>query len=146
MKANTAVALACAGVAVLCLGPGTNGLTRRIGWLLALLVALFGVLVIWEYVVGGVGIDQVLFRDGAGSFPGRPSPETALALIALGSSLAAVDGRGRWRRAHVVLLGISATVVLFGVVGDIYGVDYTICVGAHGSVGSGSILWLRWCC
>ena len=124
MKANSAVGLVCAGVAVLCLRPGTRVLTRRVGRLLGVVVGLFGVLVIWEYLVRGVGIDQALFHDAAASFPGRPSPETALALMTLGPALATVDGSGRWRRAHFVLLALSAAVVLFGVVGDIYGVDY----------------------
>jgi diguanylate cyclase (GGDEF)-like protein/PAS domain S-box-containing protein len=125
MKANTAVALVCAGAAVLCLAPGTPLITRRIGRLLALLVAAFGALVLWEYLVGGVGFDQALFRDGAPAFPGRPSAEAAVALVALGLALATVDGRGRRRgRVHFVLLGILATVVLFGVVGDIYGVHF----------------------
>ena len=124
MKANTAVALVCAGCAVLCLGPGASVRSRRVGRLLGVLVGLFGMLVIWEYVVGGVGIDQAVFHDVAASYPGRPSPETALALMTLGLALATVDGGGRWRRAHFVLQAISATVVLFGVVGDIYGVPF----------------------
>jgi diguanylate cyclase (GGDEF)-like protein/PAS domain S-box-containing protein len=124
MKANTAVALVCAGAAVLCLVPGTPTPTRRIGRLLALLVGAFGALVLWEYLVGGLGFDQALFRDVAPSFPGRPSSETAIALVVLGLALASVDGSGRRARVHFVLLGILATVVLFGVVGDLYGAHF----------------------
>src|ERR1019366_7652695 len=51
MKANAAVAIVCAGVAVLCLRPGTRGSTHRIGRLLALLVAAFGIVVAAEYLI-----------------------------------------------------------------------------------------------
>jgi len=84
MKVNTALALMCAAVAVLCLALGTGVMTRRIGQLLALVLAVFGVLVICEYLFGGLGFDQAFAHDVAGSFPGRPSPETALALMVLG--------------------------------------------------------------
>jgi diguanylate cyclase (GGDEF)-like protein/PAS domain S-box-containing protein len=44
--------------------------------------------------------------------------------LGLALALATVDGNGRWRRAHLVPQAISAAVVLFGVVGDIYGVAF----------------------
>ena len=137
MKANAAVAIVCAGVAVLCLRPGTRGSTHRIGRLLALLVAAFGIVVAAEYLIGGFGIDQALFHDAVSvsASPGRPSPHTALAMIALGAALATLDAGGRWRRVHFAILAITATVVLFGVVGYVYGVDYLR--GASGVSGMG---------
>ena len=142
MKANTAVAMVGGGLAVLFARPGTSPPTRRLGRRLGLLVGGFGVLIMWEYVIGGVGIDQALFHDAAQVFPGRPSSETALTLMALGPALATVDRGGRWRSVHFGLLAVTATLVLFGVVGDIYGVPLLRGGAGAGGIGVNTLLSL----
>ncbi len=53
MKANTALGLLVAGVALCCLREGTSPRTQRIGRILGVAVALLGVAVLVEYLFGG---------------------------------------------------------------------------------------------
>ena len=118
---------------------GTAAAAQRLGQVLAVLVAGFGVAVLAEYLTGrGLGVDRLLF---AGSLPqmgtvlpGRPAPHTALAFLLAGSVLALLDAdrRGSYRPAQV-LAPLSATVALTAVLGHLYRVAYLI----TGSTGPG---------
>lgn len=113
MKLNTAVALgACAG-AVIALSRGSvRG--RRAAAVLGLVVAAVGAATLTEYL-GPVdlGIDQLLIDDPLGRdglrYPGRPSPQTGVALLLLGVALTAqtggrrLAGAGRWLLPAAVL-------------------------------------------
>ena len=131
MMPNTAAAFVLAGTALWLLGPPAAGhWRRRLGQGLALLVALFGGVVLGEYVVGWrLGLDLWLFRDelaGAGMrFPGRPSPHTAVAFVLVGLALALLDAdRRRGHRPAMVLAPLSAAVSLGVLLGYIYQVRY----------------------
>ncbi|HEY4066170.1 MAG TPA: ATP-binding protein, partial [Burkholderiaceae bacterium] len=89
MKANTAVALVAAALALILLAraPSTGG-RRALTDALSLAVALLGLATLGEYAFGWqLGIDEALARDTAAAFnqaKGRMSPFAALAFAALG--------------------------------------------------------------
>ena len=120
MTALTASGLSLGGAAMLCLS------TRRGRWagrLLAALMATIGLLVLFEYAIAPLGIDQLLFRASPSStYPGRPSPQTSVCLLFLGSALASIDLSARRRWLHYGLLAGTAVVVLFVTVGYLFGV------------------------
>jgi diguanylate cyclase (GGDEF)-like protein/PAS domain S-box-containing protein len=103
MKANTAVGLASSAISLWLLLPGeSRGVRGGVARFLALLVALIGAGTLFEYVFGwDLRIDQLLFNDPKGSLgtssPGRLSPMTATALVALGLALISLDRK--WRQA-----------------------------------------------
>lgn len=96
MKANAALALAAAGMALWLL-TGAGALPRLVGRSLAIGVAVLGGVTLLQYL-GGVdfGIDELLFRDPAPVQPGRMSPFTAWSLLLLGSAMALVGRRAGW--------------------------------------------------
>ena len=85
MKANTAVALALSAAGLLL---GTRPLAASAAGVLA---AAIGAATLLEYLFGArLGLDEALFADPATTsmpFPGRMSPETAVALIAIGCGI-----------------------------------------------------------
>ncbi len=86
MKANSALAFAAAGGALIALLYGK----RRWSAALATVPLLIGGLTLLEYLGVGVAIDELLFRDwslGARPFPGRPPPNTATILLLAGGVL-----------------------------------------------------------
>ena len=123
MKANTALALIALGVAVLLLREGQGRGRRRVGHGIGLLVAAFGLVVLFEYLVDSVGIDELLFHDPE-STPGRPAPHTAVAFVFLGAALASLDRDFGRYRASGWLLGGAAVVVVSALVGYVYEVDF----------------------
>ena len=123
MKANTALALVALGGAVLLLREGRSRRHWTVGHGLALVVALFGALVLAEYLAGGIGIDQLLFHD-PGPTPGRPAPHTAVAFVLVGLALAILDRDPPRYRPSTWLLLMAALVVLSALVGYVYGVDF----------------------
>lgn len=94
MKANTAVGLLLAGVALWLLDQPQPAIRRRVGQTLSLVVALLGSATAAEYVFGlQFGIDQLLFRDTADSYNairGRMSPYSAIVFAVIGLGLAAL--------------------------------------------------------
>jgi len=131
MMPNTAVAFVLAGMALWLLSPQhpSQG-HHRVGRGLALLVALFGLVVLGEYLAGWqLGLDRWLFAGelvGPGMrFPGRPSPHTAAAFVLVGGALALLDAdrRGGYRPAKV-LAPLSAAVALVALLGYVYRVRY----------------------
>jgi PAS domain S-box-containing protein len=131
MMPNTAVAFVLAGAGLWLLGPqhASPG-RRRAGRGLGLGVALFGLVVLGEYLAGWQpGLDQWLFAGelaGLGMrFPGRPSPHSAAAFVLVGLALALLDAdRRRGFRPAKVLAPLSATVALVALLGYVYRVRY----------------------
>jgi PAS domain S-box-containing protein len=125
------------GVALGCVGrppvaqPGTG---RRVGYLvgraLAALVALFGALVLVQYLAGvDLGTDRLLFPQAVRSLPtgvpGRPAPLAALAFLTGGLCLAFLDSdRRRGHRPAAVLTGLLAVTALVALLGHAYGAWY----------------------
>ncbi|HEX8753457.1 MAG TPA: PAS domain S-box protein [Solirubrobacterales bacterium] len=142
MKANTAVAFLVSGAALICLRQGASERSKVIGRALGLGVSLFGLLVGVEYLLGSVGIDQLLFADPSAGHPGRPSPHTAGAFAIFGLALASTDLPGRWRRASIYLAGAVAVVVLFAVVGYAFGVRYLHSGGGVNGIAVNTLLAL----
>lgn len=132
-KVLAAVGLAWAGWALMLLRAGSSERSQRVGRVLGLLVALVGLAVCFEYLFGALGIDQLVFRDTGVGVHGRPSPHTAVALLAIGCALASVGSRLLPRWVQPVLLAIAWIVVEAALVGRIYGVDYL--QGARGVTG-----------
>jgi diguanylate cyclase (GGDEF)-like protein/PAS domain S-box-containing protein len=122
MTADTAIGLGCAGLALACLAPGSR--RRRTGRWLGGVVATIGLLVIFEYLVTPIGIDQLLFREPGVVDPGRPSPHTAVALIALGLAFVSSDRSRMPGWVHQACLALTGAVAVSALVGYIYGVDY----------------------
>jgi cytochrome bd-type quinol oxidase subunit 2 len=131
MMPNTAVAFSAAGVALWLLGPQqTSRWRHRAGQGLGLLVALFGLMVLGQYLTGWpLEPDRWLFGDQLTElgmrFPGRPSPHTALAFVLVGLALGLLDAdRRRGHRPALVLAPLSVAVALMALLGYIYQVPY----------------------
>ncbi len=123
MKANTAVALTVTGASILLLAPLRTPRLKRLGLMLGLGVAVFGVAVLAEYLIGNLGFDRLLVAD-SGSHPGRPSPLTALVFVFLGVSLASLDLGGRGSRLSQASGAIASAFLIAGLVGLALGVDF----------------------
>jgi PAS domain S-box-containing protein len=131
MMPTTAAAFVLAGAALWLLGPPrASGERRQVGQALAWLVALFGVVVLGEYLADWrTGLDLWLFGEqlaGAGThLPGRPSPHAAAAFVLAGLALALLDAdQPRGHRPAMVLVPLSATVALVALLGYAYQVRY----------------------
>jgi signal transduction histidine kinase/CheY-like chemotaxis protein/HPt (histidine-containing phosphotransfer) domain-containing protein len=113
MKANTAVGLLLAATSLLMLRTRPLPRWQSAARLVALAVAAIGAATLCEYVTGWrLGIDELLFRDHVKAFnpvPGRMSPYSTVAFIAIGSALAALPKRGL---RPLVLLGVILTVAI----------------------------------
>lgn len=126
MKANTALAFLLTGVALLGAQPARQRprLSRTCGGV----VAALGVLTMLEYACGAdLGIDELLFREGAGSVatshPGRMAPNTALCFALLGAALLTFDleTRSGFRLADPLLV-VVGSLALLALTGYLYGV------------------------
>ena len=111
MKANTALGIAFSGASLWLLLPADSGTKRKnVARFLALLVVMIGTATLAEYVFGtNLGIDQLLFNDPEGSVgtssPGRLTPTTATAFMALGLALMLLDYKTRRGRRPSGLSG-----------------------------------------
>ncbi len=126
MTANTALGLGLAGASLwLPQRKETSRQTRRIAQACALAVILLGSLTLGEYLFGwDLGIDQLLFKDTSvgATYPGRPSPHTALTLGLIGMALLLLDvetRRGDYRPAQFLAL-IAALIPLTALIGYVY--------------------------
>ena len=142
MKATTAIGLMLAGAALICLRAGGSPRAHAAGRTLGLAIAALGLIVCAEYVFGNLGIDRLLFSDPTSTYPGRPSPHTAISFVVLGLAIATVDGRGSWRRANVALILALCAVVLVLVVGWIYDVNYLRGISGKTGVAANTLLSL----
>lgn len=120
MKANTAIALMLAGLSLLLLqDEKVTRMKRRAGQLLAVLITVFGVLTMGEYLFGwDLRIDQFFFRESlaaAGqSFPGRMGIAATVVFICLGTGLLVLDVRLRgtyWATKLALVAGVTTTLV-----------------------------------
>jgi PAS domain S-box-containing protein len=120
MKANTAVGLILAGIA-LWFAP------RRRGRIAAAAVVLLAVVTLAEFATDrAFGIDQLLFidRDTALPGPGRMALNTALGFLLLGAALLQLSSASaRRRRAAEVASGAVALLALVTVMSRLLGVD-----------------------
>jgi diguanylate cyclase (GGDEF)-like protein/PAS domain S-box-containing protein len=123
MKANSALVLIALGCAAVMLREGRCHRCWRVGHGLALVVAVFGAVVLGEYLFGSVGIDQLLFHD-PGPTPGRPAPHTAGAFLLIGLALTTLDRDQPRYRPSGWLLPAGGLVVLSALVGYLYEVDF----------------------
>lgn len=115
MNPMTAVALLIGAVALLLRTERRRGITRAVGWCIALL----GGLRLADSVLGAhLGVDQLLFpaklvRYG-GHLANRMAPLTAVDLVLIGAALGLVDV-GPWRRTRpttalaLIALALSAS-------------------------------------
>ena len=125
-KANAAVMIVVVGVG---LAVFARAEPRRRERLIAGAAGAFCVvlstLTLLEYM-HGLGIDELLFRDTTGSaLPGRPSPHAAIGLLLAGTNLVLLAGsRARHVRAAAWINNALAIVVMAGIIGYAYSVDY----------------------
>ncbi len=123
MKANTALGLVAAGIALVLCGGDAARLPPRTAWLtaaLSLAVAALGLGTLGEYVFGWeLNIDELLVRDDAVAFnaiPGRMSPYSTLAFAALGIGLLLLRNQRLWPVASFLstLVAMVGCVSLLG--------------------------------
>jgi hypothetical protein len=128
----TAAGLLLAGIALWLVQPPDGGRPRRAAGRLAVAaVAGLGGLVLAEYLFGvDLRVDRLLFaglvrvHGAGGDFPGRPSPHTAAAFLAIGLALALLDTRTRRGYPSSVLAPLAALIALAALLGYVYGVGY----------------------
>lgn len=114
MKANTAIAFVAIGLALV-LGASPEARAQRVSLVLAAAAGALASIVGLQYILGvDLGVDQALFREPAGTVgtvhPGRMSPQTAAALIAIAVALAAVRRPG----STVVVVGLALLPITLG--------------------------------
>lgn len=107
---NIGLAFAVAGLGLIASGQRWRPVVlASAGFILAL-----GLTSLLEVVLNrSLGVDQLLFHTtiaGAGGVPGRPAPDTSLALIALAIALLALEARPGWARTSVI--AGAATLIL----------------------------------
>src|ERR1700761_3372406 len=94
MKVNTGLALLLSGVSLSILSGTPTRLAARSVALLTCIVAGIGAASLAEYLFGWrLGIDELLIKDNADAYnavPGRMSPMSAVAFIALSAALASM--------------------------------------------------------
>ena len=128
-KPNAAIGFMLAGGALLLLRDQRHSAARgrAVGRVLAGGAVLIGALTLLEYAVGGLGLDELLFRDPEGRYPGRMSPAAALYLVEIGAALIGLDAATkRGRQVTEALLWTVMIVVLLGLVGYAYSVDFLL--------------------
>ncbi|TGD84159.1 diguanylate cyclase [Mycolicibacterium sp. CH28] len=110
----TAVLLVGLGAAILVVSGHPSPTRVRIGWGLSGLVAALAVVFLAEYLSGrGFGVDQWWFRDQVqarqSTWPGRPSPQTAVAvlLLAIVIGLTRTRSRSSWLIRMVLLVAAA---------------------------------------
>ena len=133
MKANTALMLGILGTSLaLSIALPALRSPARIASVIVLLVA---VAITAEYVVGSLGIDELLVADPAPILPGRPSIATAAALALAAAALITLNLRGiRPSVSHalgLLALLIGGTTTL----GYLYGVTELYSFGDFSSIG-----------
>ena len=138
MVPNTALAFIMAGLAVWILWRGRE--TPRssvVFWVCALVVLLIGSITLGEYLTGAnSGFDSLLFpgklQKTGESFPGRPSPHTALSFLLIGSALMLMRMKGAraYRCAQPFALG-AALIASLALVGYIYQVAFLYSITSY---------------
>jgi signal transduction histidine kinase/ActR/RegA family two-component response regulator len=131
IKANTALAIACCGIALLCLlfYPTAQILVRVLG----AFVAVLGGLTLLQHIGNwDFGIDTLLFDEPPGALataaPGRMGPPASASLFALGCALLLLTNKSHSGRLSVGLPLAVMTVSGLSLVGYWYGAEemYTL--------------------
>ena len=120
VKPNSALALICIGNALrlACYQP-VVGLIRWGLWAHAGIALAIGLMTASQYLFDmNLGIDSLLYPDRdvatSGEFPGRPAPNTAIALSLLAIALFVLDSRARIGKLFVAeLLAVSVCVISY---------------------------------
>jgi PAS domain S-box-containing protein len=127
VKANSALGFVAAGMAARTLASRRSGpKARLVAKVIGAVVASVGFFTLVEYVAQvNLGIDQLLFRDSAGSaFPGRMAPNAALAFLFIGIALSVHDLETESGTRPSQLLALAAALVpLQAIIGYAYGVE-----------------------
>lgn len=134
MKANTAITLLALGLALwLVRRDESPARARHASQGLCLFASAVGALTLFEYVAGlDLGFDHLIVDGFEEMYPGRMSPQTAVALVACGGWLA-MSGPSRHIAAVHVVATISGISVLALVIAWIFGAEYAF--GTNQSVG-----------
>jgi signal transduction histidine kinase len=126
IKANTALTIAIAGVALLLVifRPSARRLIRAIGFF----VAIVGALTLLEHVTQwSLGIDTLLFDEPTGTAataaPGRMGPPAALSLLLLGTALLLTTYSSRSRGFSVGLSLVATGIGMLSLTGYLYGAE-----------------------
>jgi signal transduction histidine kinase len=104
--------------------------------LCALAVILIALLIISEYIGKlDLGLDRIIFSHQTASinqsFPGRPSPHTAIDLVLIGSALLLSRRTGRAYRLAQRLALAAALIASMALVGYIYDVAFLYSISVH---------------
>lgn len=138
MVPNTALAFILASLSLWLLRAGQfAGRLRLYGRACAAVVTLTSLLTLVEYLSGlDLRIDTLLFQSrlegGGASFPGRPSPHTALSFLLVGSALLCLSSTRR--RAHGLAQFLTLAgflIALMALVGYVYGVSFLYGITAY---------------
>lgn len=103
----------------------------------ALSVSLIGSLILGEYLTGtDVALERLLFRDrlqvNGTSFPGRPSPHTALNFLFIGSALLLICLKTVWSYRVAQLLALMAMLIaLMALMGYTYQVAFLYSISSY---------------
>jgi signal transduction histidine kinase len=109
----------------------------RLTWICALAVMVIGLITLGEYLShNDFGFDRLLFPTKLGlassSFPGRPSPHTALNFLIIGAALLLIrTKRDRGRKLAQILAVVGASVALMALVGYLYQVAFLYSITAY---------------
>jgi PAS domain S-box-containing protein len=126
MKANTALALILAGASLAIRGTGEHSTRIRVlSMACAATVAMLGMATISQYLFSvDLGIDQLLFREAAGTVgtlsPGRMAPTSAADFVLLGGALLLTGFRRTILAAQLLAL-LAGLIGLLTLVGYLYG-------------------------
>lgn len=130
MKANTAVCLMLAAVALFLLEDKTSSAKRYVAIFLAAIVATVGLITFSEHVWGwNSGLDQLLFHESVAeageSFPGRMGVAASLNFVFLGIALSTLDARStRWFRLSTISILAILTTTLLVFLYYFYGIEH----------------------
>jgi len=134
MKPNTGLAFLLSGASLWLFGRRRAFTAARV---LAVAVALIGLLTLIEYVLGwDLGIDRILLSDselsGAGSPAGRMALATALSFLLVGLALLLLDAPGGAPADYPAVTAGLISLIAF--IGYLYGVNSLYSIGPFSSV------------
>jgi diguanylate cyclase (GGDEF)-like protein len=111
MKPNTAAGIVMLGTGLALAAYGRS--SHIVGEVAAAVALSLGLITLAEYAIPwNAGIDQLLFKDSAATFPGRPAVATALMISLLGAALLCVHRPA----LHMLktFAGLSTTLIAWG--------------------------------
>lgn len=138
MVPNTALAFILTSFSLWLLGTEESAARwRRHARACAVVVTVIGLLTLGEYLSGrDLKIDALLFggslRATAASFPGRPSPHTALSFLLVGIALLLLSARSRRAHGLAQLFSLAAFLVaMLALIGYFYEVTFLYGITAY---------------